>query len=400
MRKKDYYTELAKCVRCGACKAYCPTYLSTRDETKGARGRVAMLGALGERNLEPTKNLSDKIFSCMLCEACKGRCPAGIDIPEAIYTGREQLKDHFTRGRLLKKAMKVSLNRMDRTFSLLRGLQKILYRPLYKTGKIRYFPAITPSPFKSTTRVYKSTKKIGRVSIFAGCSVNYFYPHLGDALLNILRTIGYEVVIIKGEACCGAPARSFGLEQEAVTLAQKNIELFNKMNVEAIVSMCPTCTMTIRKQYPLLVNSTIDRIMDVNEFLVQALPRENLKGFQRVVTYQDPCHLRYGLNIIEEPRKLIRAVQGVKFIEMKNREECCGFGGFFSMNFKELSIDMGKSKIGRIKDTWADSVITSCPGCMMQLEDIRDRTGSPVEIMHIVELIDEAMHDENKLRKS
>ncbi|MBI4697545.1 MAG: (Fe-S)-binding protein [Nitrospirae bacterium] len=108
--------DLSRCVRCGACKALCPTYMSALDETMGARGRVAMLGALTEGRLAPTINLSDKIFSCMLCEACKDICPTGINISEAVYRGRTALKDVYKRGRFIRTAVKYSLPRMDSIF--------------------------------------------------------------------------------------------------------------------------------------------------------------------------------------------------------------------------------------------------------------------------------------------
>lgn len=394
MNESQYYKELSKCVRCGACKALCPTYLSTLDETMGARGRIAMLGALRENELTPTKNLSDKIFSCILCGACEDLCPTGINIPETIYEGRAQLKDHYRRGRLLAKIMKSSLSKTNTFFSVLRGLQKFIYPTLYKAGRLRYIPAMAPSPFKKNTQVYKNKKKIGRIVIFAGCSVNYFYPHLGDSLIHILMAKGYEVIVLSGEICCGAPMRSLGFKKEAVTMAKKNIELFNKLNTEAILCMCPTCTMTIKKQYPIITGETIEKIMDINEFFIKDKTIQNLKTGPRVVTYHDPCHLRYGLGIKNEPREILKGIQGIKFVEMQNAGDCCGFGGFFSQNFKELSKTIGKKKINSICNTSADTVVTSCPGCMMQLEDIKNETGAEIDIMHIVEIIYEAMQGE------
>ena len=280
---------------------------------------------------------------------------------------------------------------MDSIFAILGGLQKILYPPLYKLGKVRYVPEIASLPFKNSAMVYKKSKKIGRVSIFAGCSINYFYPHLGDALLKILLTGGYEVVVLKGEVCCGAPLRALGFEKETVSCAEKNIELFNKMNVEAILSMCPTCTMTIRNQYPLLTGSTIQKIMDVNEFLAKSNIVQNLKPLQKIVTYHDPCHLRYGIGIKNEPREILKSIQGIDLVEMRDSEMCCGFGGFFSMDFKELSKNIGAKKLNNACSTSADTIVTSCPGCMMQLEDIRKNSGVKIDIKHIVEIVDEAL---------
>ncbi|MBI4848311.1 MAG: (Fe-S)-binding protein [Nitrospirae bacterium] len=396
MTEIAYHDELLKCVRCGACKALCPTYLTTLNETMGARGRVAMLGELEENRLAPTRKLAEKIFSCMLCGACKNLCPTGINIPEMIYKGRARLKGSFRQGRVIRTALKYSAPRMDAVFAILRGMQKILYRPLFNRGLLPYVPEITSEPFKNSIQVYRSKKAIGRIAIFAGCSVNYFYPNLGRALSRVLLANGYEVVVFKGELCCGAPLRAAGLDEEASALAKKNIEHFSKVRAEAIISMCPTCTMVMKEQYPLIAGGSISGIMDVNEFLIKYDLASNLETNPAVVTYHDPCHLRYGLLIKDEPRQILKGIRGVEFVEMKHSDECCGFAGFFSLHFKNISREIGKKKIDNINDTKADTVVTSCPGCMMQLESMKLKTNSKVKVKHIVEVIDEAMNVEVK----
>ena len=179
-------------------------------------------------------------------------------------------------------------------------------------------------------------KKVGRVAIFAGCSVNYFSPNIGRALSHILLSRGYEVVVFSGELCCGAPLRSMGLEKETTDLAQKNIELFNRVRAEAILSLCPTCTMVIKEQYPLLTGDTIRNIMDVNEFFTEKKIVKNLEITQQTVTYHDPCHLSYGLGVTEQPRQILRSIKGIELAERKHPDECCGFAGFFNLQFKEI----------------------------------------------------------------
>jgi glycolate oxidase iron-sulfur subunit len=391
MKEGQYAEELSRCVRCGACKSLCPTYLSSLDETMGARGRIAMLGALIKDELPPSKDLSDRIFSCILCERCKDMCPTGINIPEAIYHGRTDLRRYYKRARLLRTILRLSFSRMQSMFALLRAIQRPLSPLLYKVGKARYIPKIASRPFMERTQVYRGNKRIGRVGMFVGCSVNYLLPHLGDLLLNILIRKGFEVVALKGEVCCGAPMRSMGLEREAIILAKKNIELFNKMRTDAILSICPTCTMVIKRHYPVLAGDTIDKIMDINEFFIKQNIVDNIKNIHRIITYHDPCHLRYGLGIKDEPRELLRRIKGIELIEMEDGGECCGFGGLFSINFKELSNDIGRRKITNIHGSGADTVITSCPGCMIQLEDLKRQTGSDINIMHILELIAQSM---------
>ena len=391
MNDLTYQNELLKCNRCGACKELCPTYLTTSNETMGARGRVAMLGMLEEKQLAPSKRLSEKIFSCMLCGACRGLCPAGINIPEVIYHGRTRLKDLFSRGKLLSVALRYSAARTDTVFSILRKMQKLFYRPLYKTGIMPYIPEITSEPFKNSFQVYKKFKRLSRVAIFSGCSVNYLYPDLGRALSRILLSKGFEVIVFKGELCCGAPLRSAGMEDEAVSLAKRNIEHFSRVRAEAILSMCPTCTMVIREHYPEILGNTISNFMDINEFFAKYEIAKDLEISPSVMTYHDPCHLNHGLKITNEPRQILKGIRGVEFIEMRHPGDCCGFAGSFSLHFKDISRNIAKNKIDSIVNTKADTVVTSCPGCIMQFESFRRELNTRIKIKHIVEVVDEAM---------
>ncbi|MEW6600861.1 MAG: (Fe-S)-binding protein, partial [Nitrospirota bacterium] len=332
------------------------------------------------------------IYSCMLCGACKNLCPAGINIPEVIYQGRTALSKAYGKGRLLRETLKMSLSGFDNIFSVLKWGRRLFYGGLYHSGMIGYVPEISPTPFKNGLQVYKTINKIGRMAIFAGCSVNYFYPRLGEALSRVLVSKGYEVVVFKGEVCCGAPFRSLGLEDEARKLAERNIEHFNKVRAEAIISMCPTCTMVMRDQYPHMTGDTINNLMDINEFLIKYDITPNLETAPSTVTYHDPCHLSYGLGIREKPRRILKNIKGVELIEMKHADECCGFAGLFSLHFKDMSKSIGMKKIRNISDTGAGTVVTSCPGCIMQLEALKKETGAGFGIKHIVEVIDDAMH--------
>ena len=151
--------------------------------------------------------------------------------------------------------------------------------------------------------------------------------------------------------------------------------------------------MVIRDQYPLIAGDTIENLMDVTEFLIKYDAASNLETVPDVMTYHDPCHLSYGLGIRDKPRDVLKNIKGIKFVEMKHADECCGFAGLFSMHFKEMSEIIGKKKIDTITDTQAETVVTSCPGCIMQLEALKKKSGSKFNIKHIVEVIDESMHE-------
>ncbi len=343
-----------------------------------------MLGGLGMKHLAPTGRLADRIFSCMLCGACKNVCPAGIDVPEMIYDGRTILKKYYSKGRFLRRVLKLSASNMGMAFGLLRLIQKV-------STRFDHIPEVASKPFNKQVQLFKNINKIGRVALFAGCSVNYLYPELGETLSKMLLQKGYEVVVFNGESCCGAPFRSMGLEKEATELAKKNIEHFNKVRAEAIISMCPTCTMVIKEQYPVLAGTAISNIVDVNEFLIQSGITSGLETDPSVVTYHDPCHLRYGLNVTDEPRQILRGIKGLELVEMDHADDCCGFAGLFSLHYKDISSEIGTRKNDNILRTSADTVVTSCPGCIMQLKYLMRKSNSNVHVKHIVEVIDEAI---------
>jgi glycolate oxidase iron-sulfur subunit len=247
--------------------------------------------------------------------------------------------------------------------------------------------ALPHRPLKDDQQVYKPEKKIGRVALFTGCSINFLFPSLGISLINVLLRLGYEVVLPKGEVCCGAPFRSLGLEDDAVELATKNHEIFSKLNAEAILSLCPTCVLSIKTHYPKLLGHGLGNVMDVSNFLLKKLGSRQLfpVGGFRTVTYHDPCHLNYSLGIKSEPRELIR-LAGIELLDAGG-DGCCGFGGLFSLHHRELSRSLLEKRVDAYSKTGAEAVVTACPGCILQLSSrIKDRP-----IFHIVELVEEAM---------
>lgn len=387
MRPTDYIEELSKCVRCGSCKAYCPTYDEGLTEAMGARGRLTLLRGLLTRQLKSSPILNERIFSCILCGACENLCPPNVEITEAIYHGRKLLRHLDRRMRYLRLLMRFSVKRPMLSFRIAKALHPIVYPYLFKRGVIPFPLFIPHTPLRDDQQVYKPARKIGRVALFTGCSINFLFPHLGVSLINVLLHLGYEVVLPKGEVCCGAPLRGLGMEDEAIELAEKNLSIFSKLNAEAIMSLCPTCILSIKAHYPKLIGKGLDNVMDISSFLFNKLeshqpsPVYNFK----TVTYHDPCHLNYSLGIKKEPRELIRRT-GVELIDSEG-EGCCGFGGLFSLHHKDLSRNLMKKRADVYINSGAEAIITSCPGCMLQLSTgVKDKP-----VFHIIELIEEAI---------
>jgi len=245
MESSQYLIELSKCIRCGSCKAFCPTYDEDSTEAMGARGRLALLWGFSSGQLAPSPILNDRIFSCTTCGACSGLCPLGIDIKEVVYHGRSLLKNTDKKRRYLRFLARFFTKKPTLSFRLLSITQHILFPYLLKKGLIPFNPELPEHHLKDRLQVYTVSKKKGRVAVFTGCTINFLYPHLGESLINVLHRLGYEVILPAGEVCCGAPLRTLGLEKEAIELAKKNLGIFNRLNVDAVLSLCPTCTLAI-----------------------------------------------------------------------------------------------------------------------------------------------------------
>ncbi len=382
MDKSYYLNALSYCVLCGGCKAPCPTYDNDPSEGMGARGRLVLIRSLLSGDLKPSKALNARIFSCILCGACARACPLGIDIPEAIYYGRTILKKSDNKRRLLRSFARFSAKWPDMSFRILKMSQSLFLPLLARKGVIPFCPDFQDAPFRNIDQVHKVRKKKGRVAVFTGCSINYLFPTLGESLINILQSIGYEVILPKGETCCGSPLRALGLEEEAAALARQNYHIFSKLKVEAVLSLCPTCSLTLKSEYPKLIGHGLEKAMDISAFFADKFDFTEQIG--KTAVYHDPCHLSHGMGIKKEPREIIKKA-GFELLDA-GASECCGFGGVFCVSYKKISQSLMRKSAQKLIDTQAEAVVTSCPGCMLQLG--RQITDRPV--LHLVELIEEA----------
>jgi glycolate oxidase iron-sulfur subunit len=391
VEKEKYLRELSKCVRCGSCKAFCPTYDEDVTEAMGARGRLVLLWGLSEGLLKPSQLLIDRVFSCLLCGACSESCPLGIDIQEVIYQGRGILSRTDKQRKSLRFLLKFFAERPKLGIRLLRTAQYLL-PSLIEKKLSPSLPKMPENPLKNKQQVYTVPKKKGRVAIFTGCAVNFLYPHLGESLIHVLQRLNYEVILPAGEVCCGAPFRTLGLEQEAVRMAKKNMAVFSKLNVEAIVGLCPTCIYALKKEYPKLIGEGLDKAMDISSFFIDKLDSSSFSlssSNSAKAAYHDPCHLSYGLGVRKEPREIIKQV-GIELAE-PGEQKCCGFGGVFSFSYREISKSLLEKRIRNMEGTKAETIITSCPGCVMQLQ----RKITNVPVLHLIEVIEEAFEGDN-----
>jgi L-lactate dehydrogenase complex protein LldE len=235
-----------------------------------------------------------------------------------------------------------------------------------------------------------------RVSLFVTCVVDQLFPKVGMAMAEVLETLGYEVDFPEEQTCCGQPAFNSGYRSEARTVARHFLNTFE--NCGTIVVPSGSCTSMVVHHFAELFTTEPDtlarvhalekRVWEFSTFLTQVAGVEDVGArLDAVVTFHDGCHALRELGVKDAPRRLLAHVRGLELREMLPAEECCGFGGTFSVKFAELSGAMAQTKIDAILRTGAQTVVSIDPSCLMQIQGALSRAGSSVRTMHLAEVL-------------
>lgn len=237
-----------------------------------------------------------------------------------------------------------------------------------------------------------------RASLFITCLIDILFPQVGESTVKILKNLGIEVDLPKDQTCCGQPGFNSGFQEDARSIAKRFLSIFNQDDDRFIICPSGSCTSMIRvfykelfKNNPQMLEIThkvSSRTYELSEFLVNVLKTEDVgASYRGKITYHDSCHLLRELRVKDEPRKLIRSVKGVEFIEMNLHDACCGFGGTFSVKFPDISASILDEKIENIVKSGADTVVSTDVGCLMQISGALSRRDIPIKTMHIAELL-------------
>jgi L-lactate dehydrogenase complex protein LldE len=239
-----------------------------------------------------------------------------------------------------------------------------------------------------------------RVSLFITCLVDQMFPDVGEAMVKTLRRLGVDVGFNDAQTCCGQVAFNTGYRPETRAMAEHFVRVFENDQADFIVAPSGSCTAMVRNFYGELFHGADDqqwlerlgrvrpRLREFSEFIVNELGIEDVGArFPSRVTYHDACHLLRELGISEQPRRLIRAVREVDFVEMEAPDTCCGFGGTFSVKYGEISNAILQEKLARIANSGVEFVVANDSSCLMQIAGGLSRAGSPVKTMHLAELL-------------
>jgi L-lactate dehydrogenase complex protein LldE len=234
-----------------------------------------------------------------------------------------------------------------------------------------------------------------RASLLVTCLGDLFFPEVGVSIVRLLRGLGVEVDFPPGQTCCGLPLFNSGYHVEAAAVAARTIPLFR--NAEHVVVPSGSCAWMVKHEYAGLVKdgavrreaeTLAGRTYELSQFLVKVLGKTRFTSTVRGrVTYHDSCHLLRGLHESESPRAILRSLDGVEFVELPGADECCGFGGSFSVRLPEVSTAILDKKLGNVEATGAECLVACDAGCLMQMGGGLTRRAARTRAVHLADLL-------------
>lgn len=383
---------LDACTRCGECLTWCPVHDQDAREAiiprrkiidflKIARAQHGFLARImtHEKISGPLKNMLGRIFGyrrigkaeiedfvqnlyeCSTCGQCEVVCPAHIETV-SLWEELRRIVVQADYGPLeVQKALVKSVKAFDNPWQQPRAGRTKWARKALKDGLIRQLP-----------RDIKKTR--AKVLLFFGCTASYDVNVRQVAInnINILETLGIDYGILGAEEkCCASVLLRMG-DPEHHRVFKENIDIFNSLGIDTLISSCSGCFKTIMQDYPRIAPLNFEVLHSV-EFYARLLKKGNLKfshPVERTVTYHDPCHLGRATGGFDAPRMIMEAIPGLKLIEMpRNREysRCCGAGGGLKAGFPDIQNKMARRRIHEAEETGADALVSSCPFCFQGL---------------------------------
>lgn len=413
-RDKDI-AQVLRCVRCGACANVCPVYRLVGGHKYGHVyiGAIGLILTYFFHGKEKAKAL---IQNCINCEACKAVCAAGIDLPRIIKTIASRIQDED--GHPLPSAL-LGLVLKNRTFfhGLLKaarfaqkpmtgGAPYLRHLPMmfFKNQAFRAVPAVADKAFRDLWPTLRKTVASPRLkaALFAGCVQDFIYPEQMEAAVKVLSRLGVQLEFPMGQSCCGLPVQMMGENDSSRQVALQNIKAFESCDADVIVCLCASCASHLKHGYPKILADMPDQVFRVRRFADKVIDFSSLVRDRLGVTAEDftpggqsvcyhaPCHLCRGMGVHEAPRDLMR-IAGYDYLPNDEEEVCCGFGGTYSMKFPEISKELLAKKLAAASQTGAQTLVTDCPGCVMQIRGGAVNAGMNIEVRHMAEVLAKAL---------
>jgi iron-sulfur cluster protein len=406
------FSEALKCVKCGACANVCPIYEIVGGHVFGH----IYVGGIG-LVLTPFFHGFDKaeeiLKLCIGCRKCNEVCASKIDIEGLIVDLRDKIRkpmgQKFLFGTMMKnrKLFHAALRTAylaQKPFQSPGGRIRHLPLILNRETANRSLPPIAEKPYRDLVEDSLRSPATGtgsreKVLFYTGCLADFVYPEMCKDTQESLEKLGYEVSFPQKQTCCGIPARYSGEMDVARDMARINTDVLLEVEADFVVTICPTCTMSLRHDFPKLLEKDpvyhakalklAGKVFNFSELAVRKTDTSRVKknAPKEIVTYHDACHLKRGCGVFQEPRTVLKELVGVVITEMTDCDKCCGFGGSYAIKYPEISQEVLKNKMENIKATGAALVAVDCPGCKLQIEGGLEASGSGIRVEHSATLV-------------
>jgi glycolate oxidase iron-sulfur subunit len=381
------------------------------------RGRIYQMLQVDEGRLALADSFVTHIDRCLGCLNCQTACPSGVKYGSLLERTRSQIQENYQRPWLARKLREhfyiqvlPSFSKLARSAKLVRfyqrsGLQAFARGSgLLKLLGVHDLDSLSPRiesdfSFRDLGKTYPAEGiRRGRVALLIGCISSVAFAELNRATIRVLTKNGVEVCVPQGQSCCGALHAHAGLLDVARAQARKNIDAMLSPEFDAIVTNAAGCGATMKEYAELLEHDSkyaeraqqfVARVRDVTEYLADVGLREPKLQLKARVTYSDPCHLAHAQGIRKQPRELLKAI-GLQLIEMPRADSCCGSAGVYNVMQNEISMKILDEKMGYVAMVEPQIVVTANVGCMLQLAAGAKRKGLPIEVKHVIEMLDQA----------
>jgi glycolate oxidase iron-sulfur subunit len=422
------YSVLQQCMHCGMCLPTCPTYDATGRERNSPRGRIALMRAIADGDLEVNRTFADEMSYCLGCLACQTACPAGVNYGVLFETARSDIQranvDDSARRRFWRaltlnflfmrpRALR-SAGRMLRLYqrsgleSLARRLKVTALLPADLRRLEPQAPAVAPrfSDQLIAAREEPGAPGRGRIALLTGCVQDLVFPDINRDTADAALANGFAVETPRDQPCCGSLHAHNGELEMARTLARRLIDLIPPDRYDAIISNAGGCGSHLRHYAGLLGDDPAyaerarqwdGKLRDVQEWLVEIGCRAPLQSpFDRpeTITYHESCHLVHGQKIARQPRALLKLLPGVSLTELPESSWCCGSAGIYALTQPEQADKLLTRKVANVRATGATVVATANPGCHLQIARGLKQSAANVRVVHPVSLLAEGYRRE------
>jgi glycolate oxidase iron-sulfur subunit len=410
-----------KCVHCGFCLPVCPTYVLWGQEMDSPRGRIYLMKLAAEGAAQMTPKWVSHFDTCLGCMACMTACPSGVDYGKLIEATRAQIERHHPRtlGEKLHRGFLFAVFTRPDRLRLLRwpllAYQKSGLQSLVRSvGILKLFPkrlqsmeALMPTLAKNE-QVPEITPAQGtqrrRVGLLLGCVQREFFPQVNAATARVLAAEGCAVVAPQEQPCCGALMVHAGEEEGALALARKTIDVFERANVDTIVTNAAGCGSNVKEyghllrddpEYAERARNFSAKCKDITEVLAELQPRSPRHPLKLRVAFHDSCHLQHAQGVRSQPRTLLSGIPGLELAEIPETAICCGSAGIYNLVQADAAKALGDRKAELISQLGADVVATGNPGCVLQIQSALARRHRKTPVVHTIQILDASLRGQS-----